>query len=100
MKVKVTLVLSALVLAALALGLMPAQAATILTTACVQVESQQPAMSAPALFSDPQPARSSVEQATTAQDCLSFCSRVLCTEGNVCGPCPNGGCGCQPSGGV
>jgi hypothetical protein len=91
MKVKVTLVLSALVLAALALGLMPAQAATILTTACVQVESQQPAMSASALF---------VEQATTAQDCLSFCSRVLCTEGNVCGPCPNGGCGCQPSGGV
>jgi hypothetical protein len=102
MKFKVTLFLSALALVTLALGLVPAQATPIFTSACVQVSvdtaSPSASPSAAGLFADLQPAPTPIQQAT-ATDCASFCARAHCTEGNVCGPCANGGCGCHPSSG-
>ena len=98
MKAKLTFVFAILFLATLALGLVPAQATPIFTSACVQVDHQEPASSDSAFLAGLQPAETP-QPATTAQDCLSFCSRVHCTEGNVCGPCANGGCGCHPSSG-
>lgn len=98
MKAKLTFVFAILFLATLALGLAPAQATPVFTSACVQVDHQEPASSDSAFFARLQSTRND-DSTTTAKDCLSFCSRVLCTEGNVCGPCANGGCGCHPSSG-